>query len=75
LFKIEIKALLFLPVHIHSCNSLLDFLGQEYNLYQFNERKGEIFLPTKNMELVFSNVAGAGLHAEAWFLPSGLEAR
>jgi len=67
--------LLFLLVHIHSCNSLLDFLWQEYNLYQFNERKGETFLQTKNMQLVFSNVAGSGLHAQARLLPSGLEAR
>jgi hypothetical protein len=27
------------------------------------------------MQLVFSNVAGSGLHAQAWLLPSGLEAR
>jgi hypothetical protein len=51
------------------------FLRQEYNPYQFNERKGETFLRTKNMQLMFSNVAGAGLHAQAWLLPSGLEAR
>ncbi len=39
------------------------------------EKKEETFLQTINMELVFSNVAGSGLHAQAWLLPSGLEAR
>jgi len=39
------------------------------------EKKGETFLQTKNMELVFSNVASSGLHAQAWLLPSGLEAK